>query len=191
MMCNDSYYGAYRNLKFTDVWDKASDFTAEYAGSALNGALTTANAQVLYYLLYARYGNSTIASSDVTQFKYKVFANIFQYGPSWQKELQIQKELREANLEDLQVGAQMIYNHANNPSTAPSTEPKITDLLPYVDDQRTSGYKTAKIEAYSSLLQLLKEDVTEKFLKHFRKLFLTVVQPEQTLLYATEVDNND
>lgn len=190
MIC-DSYYGAYRNLKFSDVWDKEANFSADYQDSVLGGAIPAAKLQILYYLLYAKYGNSTIASSDVNQFKYKIYSTIFQYGPYWSKQLDIQKELREANLSELAEGSVMIYNHANNPSTEPSTEPKATDLLPYVDDQRTSGYKKSKVDTYANLLALLKKDVTEEFLNHFRRFFLKVVEPEQTLLYATEVENND
>ena len=43
---------------------------------------TDANATTLYYLLYARYGNSHIVNTDENQFTYKLFSTIFMYGPT-------------------------------------------------------------------------------------------------------------
>lgn len=52
-------------------------------------------------MLYARYGNNPIANYDETQFKYKVFSVIFQYGPTWEKRLSVQETLRGMQIADL------------------------------------------------------------------------------------------
>ena len=84
-----SLYGNYRNLKFTDVYDNVEDFLKDYHNVGVPAIIQDSDISVLYYLLYSRYGNSTIASSDLNQFKYSVFSLIWQYGPTWSKKLAI------------------------------------------------------------------------------------------------------
>ena len=84
-MFNNSYYGNFRNRKFTDIFGKVEDFSAEYKASPLyvtNNKISDASISVLYYLLYSNYGNSTIASDDENQFKFQLFTTIFEYGPA-------------------------------------------------------------------------------------------------------------
>lgn len=97
-------YPKYENSTFSDVWDEANKFLADIANSPFSSAITTANQTLLYYLLYAKYGNSPIANRDETQFKYKVFSTIFEYGPTWEKRLDIQKTLRDMSLQDILAG---------------------------------------------------------------------------------------
>lgn len=149
--------------------------------------LEAADLKILYYLLYGQYGNSVIASSDTEQFKYKVYSIIFMYGPTWCKRLEVQKRLRELNETDLITGGKAIYNHAFNPDTAPSTS-TLEELLA-INDQNTTNYKKSKMEGYSILLSLLETDVTKEFLDKFKKLFITVVEPELPLWYEMEDKN--
>ena len=142
---------------------------------------------LIYYLLLSNYANSVIASDDENRFKYKVFSTIFQYGPTWAKELEIQKEVRSLTAEDLQEGVRNITNVAANPSTTPSTQD--TEELPYVNNQNVSKTKRSKADGYALLLSLLKDDVTESFMKRFKPLFLNIVEPERPLWYATYDDN--
>ena len=114
---NSPLYGNYRNRKFTDIWESADDFINDYTNNGIGVTISTETATTLFYLLYARYGNSTRASSDETQFKYKVFTLIFMYGPTWEKRLEIQEAVRNLNIEDIQAGSTAIHNHAYNPST--------------------------------------------------------------------------
>ena len=75
----------YSTIKFTDVWDNAEEFVADYKDCGLyaaNSKISDTSAETLFYLLYARYGNNPIANRDVTQFQYKVFSVIYQYGPT-------------------------------------------------------------------------------------------------------------
>ena len=188
-----SLYGNYRTRTFSDIWGKAEDFSNEFMESPFpnevggGGNLSINNKlEFIYYLLYSRYGNSSIASSDETQFKFHLFSLIFQYGPTWLKELEIQKEIRNSTLEDFRLGSTNVINNAVNPSTAPTTQS--LDELPFIENQNVSKTKRSKADGYALMLSLLKEDVTEKFLKRFQKLFLTIVQPERPLWYVTEED---
>lgn len=82
MPINVEYRPKYETKTFCDVWDEADAFKDDLADSPFAGVLTSTNQTLLYYLLYAKYGNSPIANRDENQFKYKVFGTIFQYGPT-------------------------------------------------------------------------------------------------------------
>lgn len=91
----------YDTKLMTEIWDSASDFVSDYQSVGIPTTISTTNATTLYYLLYARYGNTPIANYDETQFKYKMFSIIFQYGPTWEKRLSVQQTLRDMSLSDL------------------------------------------------------------------------------------------
>lgn len=187
-MWNKSLYGNYRQVKFTDVWQTAESFVSDYKNNGIETTISDKTATTLYYLLYSRYGNSVLASSDTNRFKYDVWATIFSYGPTWEKRLEIQGKLRNLTDDELFTGATQIYNHAYNPGTAPSTN--TLDELTAINEQNTSKNKKGKMDAYAMLIALLETDVTESFLDKFKKLFLKVVQPELPLWYATDVIND-
>lgn len=187
-------YGNYRNRKFTDIWGNVDAFLSDYQNNGISTTITDASATLLFYLLYARYGNSTVASSDENQFRYKIFSTIFMYGPTWEKRLEIQKSVRELDLEELMDGGKAVYNTALNPGQpvaggqgAPVGEGTNTlDELTYINQQNTTKYKKSKVDAYAVILNLLETDVTEAFINKFKKLFLTVVTPELPLWYRTK-----
>ena len=89
-----SLYGRYRNPKFTDVYDNVEDFLADYKDVGIPTSITDESATTLFFLLYGKYGNSTIAASDLTRFKYRLFSIIWQHGPTWEKKIDIQKTVR-------------------------------------------------------------------------------------------------
>lgn len=139
--------------------------------------------ETLYYLLYSRYGNSSIASRDPNQFKYKVFSLIFQYAPAWKQRLLIQEKLfnLDPDSDDVAKGAVNIYNHAENPDTEPATD--TFEPLEGINSQNASTYKRGKLEGYALLNDLLMTDVTEEFLGRFKKLFIAFVGPQFPLWY--------
>ena len=184
-----SLYGSYRQKRFTDVYESVEDFLADYKDCGIPTTINDNSAQTLFYLLYGSYGNDVVASSDINRFKYKLFSIIFQYAPNWEKQLEIQNKLRGLTEDDIRLGSRQIYNTAQNPSTEPSTD--TTDELQYINNQNVTKNQRGVLEGYATLLSLLRTDVTQEFLNRFRKLFLTIVQPEEPLLYITEVDNND
>ena len=184
-----SLYGSYRQKRFTDVYESVEAFLADYKDCGIPITISDNSAQTLFYLLYGSYGNDVVASSDINRFKYKLFSIIFQYAPNWEKQLEIQNKLRGLTEDDIRLGSRQIYNTAQNPSTEPSTD--TTDELQYINNQNVTKNQRGVLEGYATLLSLLRTDVTQEFLNRFRKLFLTIVQPEEPLLYITEVDNND
>ena len=181
-----SLYGNFRTRTFTDIYSDFESFKTDYTDCDIPTTLDDTALKTLYYLLYARYGNSNIASSDETQFKYKVFSTIFMYGPAWQKRLDIQKKLIDLGDDEILVGSTAIYNSAYNPETAPSTQS--TEELNYINQQNVTKYKKSKLEAYAVLEELIKTDVTEQFIGKFKKLFITIVEPELPLWYTTQGD---
>lgn len=91
----------YDTKLFTEIWDDVDGFLYDYQNVGIPTTISNTNATTLYYLLYARYGNNPIANYDETQFKYKVMAIIYQYGPTWEKRLSVQNTLRGLTLDDL------------------------------------------------------------------------------------------
>lgn len=189
MIYNESLYGNYRQVKFTDVFPDLETFQTEYQNAKIAQRISIPNVSTLYYLLYARYGNSTIASSDTNQFKYKLWTIIFSYGPAWEKRIEIQDKLLALTDDEIQKGNTTIYNHAFNPSTAPSTE--TLEELQYINDQTTQKSKRGKMDAYAYLWDLIDTDVTTEFLNRFQPLFLKIVEPELPLWYTTKLNEED
>lgn len=177
----------YSTILFTDVWESVNDFLYDYQNNGIPKTIDVAkSAQTLYYLLYARYGNNPIANRDVNQFKAKVMSIIFSYGPTWEKRLDIQAKLRNLTDDQILVGAKAIYNQALNPSEAPGTG--TLEELGYINQQNTTNYKKAPMEAYGQLWELLSIDVTTEFINKFKVCFKTFVMPERPLVYETEED---
>jgi len=178
----------YSTMKFTDIYKNVTTFTADYAEIALGGISDATLLNKLYYLLYAKFGNSPIANYDITQFKYKLFSVIFQYGPTWESKLDIQGKLRgllePGHESELYTGTKAIYNHAFNPGEIAAESASSTTNQPelqYVNDQNVTNYTKSKMDAYTQLWDLLATDVTSQFLARFNNLFKKFVQPNRYL----------
>lgn len=193
-------YGNFRNKKFNEIYSTYEDFLSDYntyKSNGLNPALINENntIQTTFMLLSAYYGNSTIANASETQFKLKLFSIIFQYAPTWEKNLDVQTKLRNLSDQDLRTGSKVIYNHAYNPGTEPNTN-TLTELEG-INEQNTNNYVKNKLEGYSGLVALLKTNVTDDYIRQFRRLFLNIVEPELPMWYVTdygtdsEEDSND
>lgn len=196
---NDLLYGNYRNRKFNDIYPEVDDFEQDYDefnNGLLDASVSRTAVDTIWLLLSARYGNSTVASQNEAQFKLKLFTLVFQYGPTWEKRLEIQKAVRGMDIEEIRKGGKAIYNTALNPSQpvaggagAPVGEGTNTlDELTYINQQNTTNYKKSLPEAYGILTSLLETDVTAEFLDKFKRLFLTVVSPEVPLWYISNMD---
>ena len=114
----------YDTKLFTDIFDDAGTFVYYYKHIGIPTTISEQNAFTLYYLLYARYGNSPIANYDEEQWKYKIFSVVFQYGPTWEKRLSVQKTLRDMQLSDLvDNGAlsELFQGSGSNSSTSSGT----------------------------------------------------------------------
>ena len=176
----------YDTKTFCDIFPNAEEFLNGWKSNGLyvEDLVSDINIRYLFYLLYSRYGNNPIANYDEEQFKYKVWAIIFQYCPSWVKRMEIQKNLRELSDEELLTGAKTINNHAFNPSSEPSTD--TTEEISYINEQGTTKFKKGKLDAYSMLWNMIQSDVTEELLSKFMKLFNQFATPSRPTLYVTE-----
>lgn len=173
---------------FTDIWDSAEAFIEDYNSNGIPTSITDYKATTLFYLLYARYGNSAISNLDENQWKYRVFSIIFQYGPTWEKRLEVQKKLRELSDDEIRKGFKAVYNHAFNPSTEPTTGS--LEELTYINDQNTTNYNKSKLDSYGQLMELIKTDVTGEFLDKFKPLFVKFIYTRPDL-YVTEDEEGE
>lgn len=196
----DSLYGRFRQNTFSEVFPDAETFTSEFNSNALFGSTSydpnfitntaaTAgkrfNANLIYFLLYSNYANSVIASSDLNRFKYRMWSLIYQYGPTWAKEMDIQDKLRSLSEDEILTGTKTVSNNAMNPAT----DPVETDgVLSYINNQNTNKFTKSKIDGYQSLWSAIVSDPTQSFINKFKDLFLAIIMPEKPLLYE-EVDD--
>ena len=183
---NDRLYGSYLNMTFADIYSSVEEFMEDAKGMAaklIPADFTDNSLEVLYYLLLARYANNSIASSDINRFKLQLFSLVFQFGPTWQKRLSIQADIRKLTTEKARIGNREISNHAYNPAFPPSTAS--LEEVQYIDAQNSRGYKKGELETLSQLSVILEDDITENFLARFKKLFLWVVSPQRPLWYIT------
>lgn len=181
----------YNTKTFTDIFTTYAAFKTEYTVTQKfpmviesDDTTSTSNLQILYYLLYSRFGNSPIANLDENQFKTKLGAIIWQYGPTWEKKLKIQADIRALNNTDILKGSTAIYNHAFNPNTEPSTQ-TLTELE-YINDQNVTKYEKSKMDAFGQLYGLLAQDVTDAFLSKFKPLFQIAVNLKPYLYESEE-----
>lgn len=114
-MLNEStmMFSQYDTILMTDIWEAADEFVYDYNHVGIPTTISDANATTLFYLLYSKYGNNPIINYDITQFKYKIFSVIFQYGPTWEKKLSIQDTLRSLDIDELIKDGSIdeLFNH--------------------------------------------------------------------------------
>lgn len=172
----------YNTLLFSEIYNNVDDFLFDYGDIGIPKTISEDSVRTLFYLLYATFANNPIANRDINQFKYKLFSTVFQFGPVWEKKMEIQKIIRNLSEDELLSGSKAIYNHAYNPGESPTSD--AVEELSYINEQNTQKYKKSKIEAYMMLWQMLKSNVTEEFLRRFRPIFKNIVYPENPLLYC-------
>ncbi|MBR3210076.1 MAG: hypothetical protein IKF82_07445 [Bacilli bacterium] len=184
----------YNTQLFTEIWDSAEKFLAEYKASPFyvtNNTLTDDNVVLTFYLLYNKYGNNPIANYDVNQFKFKVFGVMLQYGPAWAMKLSIQEKVRSLGVADdseIYKGSKAIYNHAFNPETTPKTGD--LEEINFINDQNTTSYKKSKLEGLATLAEVLRDDVTATYIDKFRKMFNPFVKPVAHVIYVEEEEED-
>jgi hypothetical protein len=179
------------NITFSQLWETPKDFIASYniTGLPKEPYVDDETLGLIWTLMIGRFADSTIKPYNTFgAFKIRFMSRVWQYAPTWKKELDIQAKLRAFSLEDgsdLFLGSSAIYNSALNPGTAPASND--TDELNFINSQNVTKYKKSKIEGYSLLVDLLKNDVTEAFLRRFDDLFKTIIYTGRSLEYATEI----
>lgn len=134
---------------------------------------------LIYGVFYGKFGGCqvTVPEEGEERWKARFAAILWQYGPTWYKSLQIQETLRNMSEEDLIKGSFQVSTQALNPAQKPTNSMSGIDM-PIVDTinaQSTNQYRKNKTDAYSSLMFLLKNDVTEPFLRRFEPLFRRIL----------------
>ena len=183
----------YTTMTFAEIWEDYNAFSTDYAslitGFAATSPITADSLKATYYLLVAHCGNNPIANSDVGQFKMKVVATIFAYGPLWEKKQNIQNTIRGLSETDLLTGAKQIYNHAFNPSSAPATTS--LDEITYINDQNTANHKKSKMEAYSILWSILHAEHTKEYIDKFKNCFAVFVDKMCVPVYISDDEEDE
>ena len=196
IMYNKSYFQSFDNITFSDLWTTADDFIETYKETGLpqtynNSDGTTGTyvddetLNLIWILMAGRFADSTIKPYNTYgAFKIRFMSRVWQHAPAWKKELDIQNKLRSMSLNDgseIYEGSKAIYNTAMNPGTQPTEEE-----LNYINSQNITKYKKSKLEGLAILTDLMKNDVTEQFLRRFDDFFKTIIYSGRTLLYETE-----
>lgn len=155
-MINYSWYGAYRTRTFKDIFTSSDDFKECLNESPLALNISDTELAKIHYMLYAKYGNSHIASSDENQFKAKLQLNMYSYYPVYKRKKEAIEALLEKNEAEFRAGQEFltdnsgssestasgstdvrnIENHAMNPAEM-SSEHGISEdtMLTYINDQ--------------------------------------------------------
>ena len=167
--------------KFEDIWESSTAFVNAYHNQSLPQELKDETITTLYYLLYGRYGSDCISGTNVRQWEYRFWGMVFQYGPAWEKRLEVQKRVRELSEDDLRDGDLSLNNLAYNPGTAPETTS--TEVLTGIAQQNAGIKKRSILGGYSMLESLLATDVSEEFLEHVKDLFKPLLYSGVPYLY--------
>lgn len=185
-----SYYGNYRTRIFSQIWDTSTKFINDVKNCGLSINLSDDDLTDLFYLLYARFGNSNIASSDENRFKYNVYSIIYSKGSKWAKQKEIQKKLMELTDDQIRQSQRFINNHAYNPSEIDNPSAGQDVELKYINEQNQSYQKSGYLTAYQNYMDSL-VDVTTWFIETFSKLFIKICVPTGPLWYITEGEDNE
>ena len=193
-----SYFQTFDNVTFSDLWSSSELFIESYKETELPQTYTNSDGttgtyvddetlKLIWLLMIGRFADSTIKPYNTYgAFQIRFMSRIWQHAPAWKKELDIQNKLRSMSLDDsspIYEGSRSIYNNALNPGTEPTQEE-----LNYINSQSVTKYKKSKLEGLALLTELMKNDVTEKFLRRFDDFFKTIIYSGRTLLYETEGD---
>ena len=183
------------NMTFSDLWSTQEEFVNAYKvvgfPQTYEGGtyVSDEDLKLIWLLLAGRFADSTIKPFNTYgAFQVRFMSRVWQHAPAWKKKLDIQNKLRSLSLEDgseIYKGSAAIYNTALNPSTTPGAN---TDSeLNYINSQNVTKYNKSKLEGLAILSDLLKNDVTESFLRRFDDFFKTIIYTGKTYLYETEI----
>lgn len=177
---------------FKEIFEDSDIFingfkTTPFYDTSIALTLNDTTLELIFVLLYNRYGNSEIINNSENQFKSKMYGIIWAYAPVWKQKLNIQEKLRTLGLDstsEIYKGSKAIYNHASNPETSPSTVD--TEELEYVNDQNVTKYKKSVLEGLAMYAESLNDRFTDDFINKFRKLFNMFVKPSLHPTFVTE-----
>lgn len=182
----------YNTKTFVQILPEYSDFKKlfdEDFDQYAKDCITSTSLKKLYWLLYARYADNPITNLSVERFKAKIVAITFQKAPTWEKKLGVQATLRGLTEDELMAGARTIFNRAVHPEEEPGTD---TDTeLTYINAQDVSKQRRSKLDAYSYLMDVLRNDVTEELIRSYAELFTKFVSPTITRIYENDITEEE
>lgn len=184
----NNVFGNFRTRTFSEIFTNYSSFKSTFEDSGIPLKINNTNLTTLYYLLYARYGNSHIASTDENRFKYALQSRVFMYGPTWEKRVEIQDKVRALTEAEILKGGSAVYNTASAPGTELAGLVNSEGKVDYISGQNTTDYRRSLLEGYAALADLLETDVSKEFIDRFQDLFIKIVEPYSPLWYETEVE---
>lgn len=192
---NNSHFQSFDNVTFSDLWPTQEDFVTTYNTVGFpkefegGSYVTDDDLKLIWLLLIGRFADSVIKPYNTYgAFQVRFMSKVWQHAPAWKKNLDIQNKLRSLSLEDgseLYKGSSAIYNSALNPATQPGTD--TDNELSFINSQNVTKHKKSKLEGLAFLSDLLKNDVTEQFLRRFDEFFKSILYSGRTLLYETEI----
>lgn len=185
----NSPYGCYRTRTFSDIFPTQNAFIDGFISTPLGDTISTDELAKIWFILNSKYMNSHSSFSDENQFVMMVYQRVYAYGPTYVKKMEIQDKLRALDDDEILIGTKMIYNHAFNPNSEPSTD--TLEEIETINDQNTSKVKKNKLQAYAELHSLLHSDLTTSFINKFKDLFLKIVEPQSPLWYVTEEEDEE
>lgn len=182
----------HENMTFSDVFPTSDTFIdyweeTPFKSTSIAPMLNDDVLELIYILLYNRYGNSEIINQSVNQFKSKCMGIVWASGPKWLQRLNIQTKIATLGIEEnseIYKGSSAIYNHAMHPETAPSTG--TDEELTYINDQNVTKYKKSKLEGLALLTESLADGYTDEFINKFRKLFKMFVWKNRGVVFVEE-----
>lgn len=127
---------------------------------------------LIYYLLYAEYGNSTIASYDTNQFKYQVASVIATYGPVWRAKLNLSADIENLSDADLKDAGRMFTNSGMNPSASPLTD---TTTGIKSDTRTVNISERGKADRLAIKYSMLPTEANATFISKFKQLFSKII----------------
>lgn len=184
----------FTNKLFSDVFPTSDTFiayfkTTPFYAIPVSTMLTDTTLELIYILLYNKYGNNEIINFSENQFKSKLCGIVWAVGPVWLTKLKIQEKLWSLGINDdseIFKGSTAFYNHAMHDETAPST--LTTEELPYINDQNVTKYKKSKLEGLMMYADTLNDRITDDFINKFRRLFKTFLPKYANDIYITPDD---
>lgn len=196
---SNTYFQHFDNITFSDLWGTSEQFIQAYKETSLPQTYTNSDGtagtyvsdedlQLIWLLMIGRFADSTIKPYNTFgAFQVRFMSRVWQHAPAWKKELEIQNKLRSMSLADgseLYEGSKAIYNSA----LSPESMKKANEELDYITSQNTTKYKKSKLEGLAILTDLMKNDVTEQFLRRFDDFFKTIIYTGRELQYVTEIN---
>lgn len=180
------------NMTFSDVFPTSDTFIeyfeeTPFKSTSIASLFDDDTLELIYILLYNRYGNNQIINQSVNQFKSKLMGIMWASGPKWIQRLRVQEKIASLGLDnssEIYKGSSAIYNHAQHPETAPSTD--TSEELPYINDQNVTKYKKSKLEGLALLTESLADGYTDEFINKFRNLFKMFIWRNRGPIYVEE-----